>query len=286
VLTATQQAEFDERGIVRLTSVFDQAAAALMCSRIWEDLHVRYGSVPDVPTSWPATQPTGFQALSRAGAFDAVAGAGLVDALDTLLGTNGWQSPRHWGVPLVTFPSSAVPWDVPHARWHLDFPARGAGPGLVGLRVLAFLAPVQPQGGGTVVLAGSHRLVNGLIARSGASAGLHSAEVRRTLVQSTPWLRDLLSPAAQAAPQRIRRFMDEGAELAGVHVRVVELIGAPGEVIIMHPWMLHAPAANWGATPRFMVSESVFRARRTPPRAHAVEPPFSSPSPGMKEHSP
>jgi hypothetical protein len=259
VLTQTQRAEFDERGIVRLTGVFDQAAAALMCSRIWKDLHMRYGAAPDAPTSWPTTRPTGFQTLSRAGAFDAVAGAQLVGALDTLLGAHGWQRPRHWGVPLVTFPSSMVPWDVPHAQWHLDFPAASADPDLVGLRVLAFLAHVRPQGGGTVVLVGSHRLVRSLIDQSGAQGRVHSAEVRRMFVQRVPWLRDLLSPPAQAAPERIRRFMDEGTEIGGVHARVVELIGTPGEVIIMHPWMLHAPAANCGTIPRFMVSESVFR---------------------------
>jgi hypothetical protein len=259
MLTQTQQAEFDERGIVRLTGVFDQAAAALMCGHIWEDLHARYGTSPDAPTSWPPAQPTGFQALSRAGAFEAVASAQLVDALDALLGAHGWRRPRHWGVPLVTFPASAGPWDVPHAQWHLDFPARSAGPDLLGLRVLAFLAPVRPQGGGTVVLVGSHRLVRTLIARSGAHGRVHSVEVRRMCVQSAPWLRDLLSPPAQAARARIRRFMEEGAEIAGAHVRVVELIGTPGEVILMHPWMLHAPAANCGTTPRFMVSESVYR---------------------------
>jgi ectoine hydroxylase-related dioxygenase (phytanoyl-CoA dioxygenase family) len=259
MLTETQWAEFDERGIVRLTGVFDQAAATLMCSRIWEDLHARYGTAPAAPESWPTVQPTGFQALSRAGAFDAVAGAGLVAALDTLLGTHGWQRPRHWGVPLVTFPSRTAPWDVPHAQWHLDFPACSAGPDLVGLRVLAFLAPVRPHGGGTVVLVGSHRLVRSVIARCDPHARVHSAEVRRMFAQSAPWLRDLLAPAAPDAPERIQRFMDEGAEIDGAHVRVVELTGAPGEVIIMHPWVLHAPAANCGTMPRFMVSESIYR---------------------------
>lgn len=259
VLTETQRAEFSERGIVRLSGVFDQAAAALMCRRIWEDLRVRYGSAPDVPASWPTARPTGFQALSRAGAFDAVVGAGLVAALDTLLGTDGWRRPRHWGAPLITFPSHTAPWGVPHAQWHLDFPAHSAGPDLVGLRVLAFLAPVRPQGGGTVVLVGSHRLVRRLIARSGPHDRVHSAQVRRILAQRAPWLRELLAPAAPAAQERIHRFMDEGAEIEGVPVRVVELTGAPGEMILMHPWLLHAPAANCGTMPRFMVSESVYR---------------------------
>jgi hypothetical protein len=95
---------------------------------------------------------------------------------------------------------------------------------------------------------------------------------RRLFAQSATWLHDLLAPAAPAAPERIQRFMDEGAEINGTHVRVVELTGAAGDVILMHPWVLHAPAANCGTMPRFMVSESVYRSPQALPPVRAAAP--------------
>lgn len=46
--------------------------------------------------------------------------------------------------------------------------------------------------------------------------------------------------------------MDVGAEIDGVAVRVVELTGAPGDMVFCHPTIVHAVAPNCGAQPRFM----------------------------------
>jgi hypothetical protein len=50
--------------------------------------------------------------------------------------------------------------------------------GLVGVRVLVFLAPVASEGCGTVALAGSHRLVALLVPPETAA---HSSDARRVL---------------------------------------------------------------------------------------------------------
>jgi hypothetical protein len=39
----------------------------------------------------------------------------------------------------------------------------------------------------------------------------------------------------------------------------VELSGAPGDVVLMHPWQLHAPAPNCGTSPRLLLSQSIVR---------------------------
>jgi hypothetical protein len=59
---------------------------------------------------------------------------------------------------------------------------------------------------------------------------------------------------------RITRFMSLGTVVDGVDVRVVELVGEPGDVAVMHPWAFHAPAPNCATAVRMMVSHSVFRA--------------------------
>jgi hypothetical protein len=41
----------------------------------------------------------------------------------------------------------------------------------------------------------------------------------------------------------------------GVEVRVVELCGEPGDVVLMNPRCLHAAAPNAGASPRLMQSD-------------------------------
>ncbi|MGW3347286.1 phytanoyl-CoA dioxygenase family protein [Nonomuraea rubra] len=127
--------------------------------------------------------------------------------------------------------------------WHLDFPARGAGIGLL-LKWLGYLAPVGPAGGGTVVPAGSHRLVAAFLRQAGAAEPGRSATVRDAVL-------GLL-------PQDVRRLPARGVVVSGVLVQVAELTGEPGDVVFLHPHLLHAPAANRSRAPRFMVTGGLF----------------------------
>jgi hypothetical protein len=52
--------------------------------------------------------------------------------------------------------------------------------------------------------------------------------------------------------------MEAGSELDGVQVRVGEMLGEPGDVILMHPLILHAPTPNVLATPRMMLTQFVY----------------------------
>jgi hypothetical protein len=53
--------------------------------------------------------------------------------------------------------------------------------------------------------------------------------------------------------------MVEGALVDGISLSVLELIGRPGETVLMHPWQLHAPAPNRGLTPRLILGDLVMR---------------------------
>jgi ectoine hydroxylase-related dioxygenase (phytanoyl-CoA dioxygenase family) len=228
-----------------------------MRDAVWELLQRRDGIDPLDPSTWTIRQPTGFQELGRAGVFNALGARELCDVIDEILGQGRWSRPRYWGAPLITFPDATSRWDVPSSQWHTDFVAQGASEALPGVRLLAFLAPVVPSGGGTVVLAGSHRLVRLLVGGCDPGQVFQSTELRRILTGRYPWLRGLMSP--DDSVERIARFMDRGAVLDGVDVRVVELVGEAGDVILMHPWCFHAPAPNCATEVRMMVSHSVFR---------------------------
>ena len=253
MLTLSQREEFRTTGTLRLSGAFGLRAAAEMTERVWTLLEREHGMRRDDASSWNVTQPTGFQSLTRVGAFDAIASDALREDVNQLL--HDWGLPRHWGAPLITFPEPQVTWDVPATQWHLDFPARGALAPLPGIRVLAFIDVVEPRSGGTLVLAGSHRLVESLMSAGLAGSG-HSADVRGRLAERHAWLRDLWSNDTDA---RIQRFIVEGIRLEEQPLRVVELTGVPGDIVLIHPRLFHAPSRNVGARPRMMVSQSLFR---------------------------
>jgi hypothetical protein len=239
--------EFRDRGLQRLPGAVPADAAATMRERFWAFLSVRQGIRPDRVETWIDERPRRLQALRHAGAFAPMASAGVLRALDDLLGTGGWQSPKAWGVPLVTFPATdpAAPWSVPASGWHID--SYGPEHELPGVTVFTFLVPVAARGGGTVVLEGSRRLVNRHIATTRA---WRPADIKAALAAAHPWLDEAW---------RGRCDVGDEAVLDGVRVTVRELTGEPGDVVLMHPRTLHAAAPNTGAGPRMMLVEIINR---------------------------
>jgi hypothetical protein len=258
ILSEEQISEFERSGLLRLGEVFSEADAALMRDSLWVALAKEHGIRPDDPATWTIRQPTGFQSLTRQGAFDRIANPALVSTMDGILGEGEWDRPKHWGTPLVTFPHFDRRWDVPCAMWHLDFAPREPSRPLPGVRILAYIGVVEPGSGGTVALAGSHSLVERWL-ETEADCPRNSASMRDALARRHPWLHDLWS--GDPSEDRAQRFMNVGVRLDGTDLRVVELTGAPGDVILMHPWTFHAPAPHCGRTPRMMVSHSIFRQR-------------------------
>jgi ectoine hydroxylase-related dioxygenase (phytanoyl-CoA dioxygenase family) len=254
MLSREQKDQFHQAGFFHLRGAFSRAAARRMGDAIWGFLREKHGFSAGEPASWRIERPTGFQALTRSKVFEALAGSVLTDALNDLLGTAAWQVPKQWGAPLVTFPGRSSAWSVPHNQWHLDFLAQPPVEPLPGVRVFGLIAPVSRYGGATLVLSGSQRLVAGLVASGRAG---HSTGARAALAAMDGWLRDLWSGGDPT--DREQRFMREGATVGGVPLRVEPLTGNPGDIILMHPWVLHAPSSNSGTSPRMMVGHSIFR---------------------------
>ena len=191
MLTPQQRSEFQQLGLVRLPSAIDPEGVARMCDSLWNTL-AKHGVKRDAPETWTAERVTGIQEVSRSDAFAALGGAAVRSSLDDLLGPGGWEPPPRWGQPLVTFPTERK-WELPHASWHLDAPASPQPLKVPAVILFAYLAPVSKQGGGTVMLAGSHRIVEKFAAGLGLADVGRSADVRRKLNRAEPWLRAMVT---------------------------------------------------------------------------------------------
>lgn len=262
MLTPGQRGELAEVGLLRLRCAVDPPVVATMRDQVWELLARRRGLGRDVAEPGLRVSPSLFKPLDRSGVFDPLCGPPVRAVLEELLGAEGWAEPTRLGQVLMTFPARGS-WAVPHRSWHLDYPAPPGPDRLPGLQLFLFLDRVEPRGGGTLAVAGSHRLVERLRADAGPGYTGRSADVRKRLRRSVPWLRELWTP--REGDDGIERFM-RAARFDGVSLRVVEMTGEPGDVIAMHPWILHTSAPNVGPRPRMMLTA----------RLRAADPPASA----------
>jgi hypothetical protein len=250
-LTDQQLATFDADGVLRLPGFIPGGIIKDMARRLWADLTARYGALPADPKSWPSGLAFKFQHVVKSGAFNGLDTPDMRALLDQLVGL--WEPPKVWGQPLVTFPHSDA-WDLRRLAWHTDYPATAVERPLPAVRFFVYLASVRSRGGATLVARGSHRAMMNLSREMGGS--VRSADARGILETRSTWLRALFSKAGDEG-DRIERFMERDGDLCGAPVRVEELTGEPGDVVVMHPGMLHAGSPNALDTPRMMLVQSV-----------------------------
>lgn len=258
-----QRAELERRGFVRLPGLLPEAAVRRMADSLWKSLADNRGILRDEPSTWSSSRPSRLQSLTRADAFAELASPGVLAALDDLFGPGGWQRPSHWGQPLVWLPpvravGAAPPvWRVPHKSWHFDVPVWGSRDTFPGVRLFALLEPVESHGGATLAVAGSHRLAQQAAQDAGGPHPLSSAELRRSFMRSSAWMRELLSGGAE--PERTVRLVAGPHTERGIELQVVELTGEAGDVFTMDLRLLHAASANCGPRPRVVLGQTILR---------------------------
>jgi hypothetical protein len=245
------QLELERDGVVVVRGAFD---ASGMADVLWEGLG-HYGFRPDDPTTWDdrLLYKGVFAKLTkfgRSGRFASVATKTVTEAI-TAAFDDEWHERGPWGQPLITFPTPS-PWTVPHSGWHVDFPPQATA-SMPALRMFAYLSTVDAQGGGTLVVVGSHRLV---VAGDG---GERAPQIRARLALRSEWFRDLWRRSP--GEDRGARFMEEGSTVDGVDVRVVELTGRPGDHVRWHPALLHKGSPKCRTRPRFILTHTVFPGR-------------------------
>jgi hypothetical protein len=253
-ITAQQLAAFDADGILRLPGFYPTPLIQEMASRLWADLAARYGVREEDPATWIVGRAHKFQKLVRSGAFRGMDTSNLRSLMDELLGAGAWEQPKFWGQPLVTYPCDE-PWDLRRLAWHTDYPATPVTRPLPAVRFFVYLGSVRSRGGATLVVRGSHLAMMALSRDAGAS--IRSADARSILEIRSSWLRALFSKTDQ--DNRVGRFTERDGDLCGFPVRVEELTGEPGDVILMHPGMLHSGSPNVLSQPRMMLVQSIVR---------------------------
>lgn len=252
-LTAADHAHFEARGWVRVPRAFTPDAAAAMRDVVWRALEKR-GMVRDDPSTWTDEAPAHLQGLKGAPQFGAIGTPRTLGAITEVLATGTWPRPRDWGAFFLLFPTPR-PWNVPHKAWHIDAPYGDPLSPSVGLKVHALFGDVEPRAGGMTVIEGSHRVIAHVMRTSPPPAGAPPAGVRKHLMASDPWLKELSTPGLPEP--RIAKFAGEPTDVFGVPVRVVEMTGEAGDVILMHPLLLHARPTNAGREPRFLLNKDL-----------------------------
>ena len=178
----------------------------------------------------------------------------VTGALNAVFGAAGWQPPKPGAQVLVNLPE-AGPWSLPDG-WHMDAGFERPTWPVFAVKLFALFGDVVPVAAAPCCCRG----------RTGSSTGTGpgSSSRRGGEGQLAPFLRrhpplgDLLTGAARA--DLGRSIVGERYEVDGVPIDVVELTGAPGDVVITHIHVFHSVSPNTGDTPRQMLGKGVLAA--------------------------
>ena len=254
VRTDSDAAHFAEHGWVRVPGAFSADEAAAMRSVTWRALEA-VGIRRDDRSTWTSHRPDHLQHLKSDPVFRAVGSQRTIAAIDEVLAGQRWPRPRDWGGFFLVFPTPDRPWSTAQTGWHLDAIYTSPLSPPNGVKVHAMYGDVAPRAGGMNIISGSHRLVHRWFVDNPPEPGRRSAQLRRSLHQH-PYLRDL---CAEDDPSwRVSRFHEQEQDVDGIPLRVVENTALAGDVILMHPLLLHAPPfAHAGGSPRFLLNKDI-----------------------------
>lgn len=245
---------FRTHGWLRIPGAFSAHEAAAMRDVVWRAL-AAVGILRDDPTTWVEERPHHLQHLKSDPVFRAVASERTLAAIDEVLCGQPWKRPSDWGAFFIVLPAGR-PWDVAADGWHLDADYAGPLEPPRGVKVHAMFGDVEPRAGGMNIISGSHRLVHRWFVEHPPRAGAKAAELRAS-VHRHPYLRDLC--AGGDASARIKRFHENVEEVDGIPLQVLENTATAGDVILMHPLLLHAPpTTHRGVLPRFLLNKDIY----------------------------
>ena len=225
MLTEDQVAEFVDKGFVALRGAVPEALVEQCRAQLWEAVRATAGCQPDDPATWSAPVVRLGQ-LTTDAAREAANQPVLHEAFDQLVGAGRWRPRGALGTWPVRFPSEEEPGDD---GWHLEASFAGdAGENRVNLRsrgrallMLFLFSETGPDDAPTRIRVGSHLDVPPLLADAG-DEGREWFELCGDAV-----------PASEGRPE-------------------VLATGSPGDVLLCHPFLVHAAQPHRGTVPRFM----------------------------------
>lgn len=258
MLTDAHLSAFDDHGWVRVPGAIPDKHVQTVLNRVWDDLEQRCGIPRNDPATWPEARPKGFNRLMRSGAFEPTCNQAVRDAIDDFIGPGQWEKPSPWGALLLTFPAKGQ-WCLPNNSWHMDLRGAVSASSDIrpGVQVFAILEPLAAKGGATIGLSGSHLLVRHLARDPQLIGAGRSADITKAVKRAAPDLRGLWS--RDLDDDREQRYLRDPVDVFGIPVQAVEFTGDPGDVIFMHPWIIHAASPNCGIRPRIVITERIYR---------------------------
>jgi len=166
--------------------------------------------------------------------------------LDSMFGEGQWKCGSA-ATLLVNGPSTGISWTTPY-NWHTDEPVIPQAEHPESYYVFVLLDDLKSQGGSTMIVEGSVRRA---LAYDRPFL-LGGADLKTDLAKEHVWFEKLFFKPSETETAEIRaeRFASEGICSAGVALRVVELTGSAGDIIIWDPRALHSASDNVNGIPR------------------------------------
>ena len=258
MLPPQQQAEFETSGVVKVRSVFSEPEISRARNAIlarFEALNLSRNGQWHLdqrpPANWPDKGYSAKQIGNKIAEVECLLDAPPVKQITdnvlahSKLDTQIFKRPQI----LVTLPNRGA-WHVPHDGWHVDIPRLSSGQ-RPGVQIFIILSEIQPQGGGTLVVSGSHRLLNN-------GEFIRSRDVTKRLRQYSFFRKLMATP--HPAPDQYRHTESDTKSQADIPLDIVELTGAPGDLYLMDMRALHSAAPNASHRPRMMATHRFLRA--------------------------
>jgi ectoine hydroxylase-related dioxygenase (phytanoyl-CoA dioxygenase family) len=231
-LSRDQIDEFIERGWTLLRRAFPPVVAA----EVRRDLGRRIGVDLDRPEQWTQPQVWLQEMMVEPPYTDALTER-FHSAVDQLVGPGRWEMTQEMGWWPVNFPGFD---DPPYGdSWHIEggwFRHHVWSPEQALVNLFCF-STVDPGGGGTLLVEGSHHLAAGIL-----------------------WAAEPAGLEADDFDEPLTAILDRKGWPG-----VVELVAEEGDVALVHPLLFHSSNPNHGNRPRVMAQPafSMTEPRRT-----------------------
>lgn len=218
-LSNSQIDDFVERGWTLLRSAFPPAVAAA----VRRDLGRRIGIDLEQPEEW-AEPKVWLQEMMTTPPYTDALTERFHSAVDQLVGSGRWRMTQEMGWWPITFPGFV---DPPYGDdWHIEggwFRHHVHSPEQAVVNLFCF-STVEPGGGGTLLVEGSHHLAARML-WDAEPGGLDADDFDEPLTA-------ILEPDGWPGK--------------------VEVVAEEGDVVVLHPLVFHSSNPNHGSRPRVM----------------------------------
>jgi hypothetical protein len=218
-LADEQVGEFIERGWTLLRGAFSPGVARAVRA----DLGRRIGVDLERPEEWTEPQ-VWLQEMMTAALYTDALSERFRAAVDQLVGPGRWELTQEMGWWPVNFPGFA---DAPYGdSWHIEggwFRHHPWSPEQALLNLFCF-STVEPGGGGTLLVEGSHHLAARML-----------------------WEAEPAGLEADDFDQPLTALLDQEGWPG-----VAEVVAEEGDVVLAHPLLFHSAHPNHGTRPRVM----------------------------------